>query len=63
MENNKKNIAQIVAATISIMVVIGVIVLIVTQVGKNSNSTDKKAENNIVKEFFYFEVLLELSYY
>lgn len=47
MENNKKNIAQIVAATISIMVVIGVIVLIVTQVGKNSNSTDKKAENNI----------------
>lgn len=34
MENNKKNIAQIVAATISIMVVIGVIVLIVTQVGK-----------------------------
>lgn len=47
MENNKKNIAQIVAATISIMVVIGVIVLIVAQVGKNSNSTDKKAENNI----------------
>lgn len=47
MENNKKNIAQIVAATISIMVVIGVIVLIVTRVGKNSNSTDKKAENNI----------------
>lgn len=47
MENNKKNIAQIVVATISIMVVIGVIVLMVTQVGKNSNSTDKKVDNNI----------------
>lgn len=50
MENNKKNIVQIVAATISIMVVIGVIVLLVTQVGKNNNSTDMKADNNIASE-------------